>query len=107
MGNLHSPRRFRSARQGELGKSSGWYRLRNNESNARQARARSSHDSRHCASRKAALVINGDNPITSRVQDRLDRAPFADQVATALRTAPAPRGLVLALIGPQGVGKTS
>jgi hypothetical protein len=52
-------------------------------------------------------VINGDNPITSRAQDRLDRAPFADQVAAAIRSAPAPRGLVLGLCGPQGVGKTS
>jgi hypothetical protein len=52
-------------------------------------------------------VINGDNPITSRAQDRLDRAPFADQVAAAIRSAPAPQGLVLGLTGPQGVGKTS
>jgi hypothetical protein len=48
-----------------------------------------------------------DNPITSRKEDQLGRASFADSIATAVRSLDASRGLVVAVVGPWGVGKTS
>jgi predicted KAP-like P-loop ATPase len=51
-------------------------------------------------------VRSGD-AITSRAEDRLDRSGFADHLAAALRQASADRGLVVALMGDWGSGKTS
>lgn len=51
--------------------------------------------------------MRGDNPIGSRAEDRLRRTGFADHLAFALRGASADQGLVVALIGRWGSGKTS
>jgi hypothetical protein len=52
-------------------------------------------------------AVSGDNAIKSRDQDRLGRAGFADQLAAALIGEPADQGLVAALVGPWGQGKSS
>lgn len=51
--------------------------------------------------------MSGGNAITSRDQDRLGRGPFADHIAARLRAEAADEGLVVALLGPWGTGKTS
>ena len=51
--------------------------------------------------------MRSGNAIGSRAEDRLDRAGFADHIAAALRGAPADQGLVVALVGAWGSGKTS
>jgi len=51
--------------------------------------------------------VRGDNPIGSRAEDRLGRTGFADHLAVALRGASADQGLVVALVGSWGSGKTS
>jgi len=51
--------------------------------------------------------VPGDNPITSRKEDQLGRAGFATSIAAAVRSLDASRGLVVAVLGPWGVGKTS
>jgi KAP family P-loop domain len=48
-----------------------------------------------------------DNPISSRGEDDLHRARFADNVASALRTLDVSHGATVAVLGPWGVGKTS
>lgn len=50
---------------------------------------------------------SGDNPIKSRDADRLGRSKFADHLAIALLGEGADEGLVAALVGPWGHGKTS
>jgi hypothetical protein len=51
--------------------------------------------------------VRGGNPIASRAEDRLGRSGFADQLAVAVREASADQGLVVALAGEWGSGKTS
>lgn len=51
--------------------------------------------------------MRSGNAIGSRTEDRLDRAGFADHIAAALRGASATYGLVVALVGAWGSGKTS
>jgi KAP family P-loop domain len=51
--------------------------------------------------------VSGDNPIKSSTADRLGRSGFADHLATALLGEAASEGLVAALVGPWGQGKTS
>ena len=51
--------------------------------------------------------MNDDRPIRGRVEDRLGRAGFAEALALEIATAPGDAGLVLALLGPWGTGKTS
>jgi len=51
--------------------------------------------------------VSADNPITSRKEDQLGRAGFANSIATAVRSLDASRGLVVAVLGPWGLGKTS
>jgi hypothetical protein len=51
--------------------------------------------------------VRSGNAIGSRAEDRLDRAGFADHIAAALRGASAAQGLVVALVGAWGSGKTS
>ena len=51
--------------------------------------------------------MRSGNAIGSRAEDRLNRAGFADHVAAALRGASADQGLVVALVGAWGSGKTS
>jgi len=48
-----------------------------------------------------------DNPIESRNQDRLGRADIASQLAEQVRGLDASHGLVVAIMGPWGNGKTS
>jgi predicted KAP-like P-loop ATPase len=51
--------------------------------------------------------MSGDNAIKSRSEDRLGRSGFADQLTAALLTESADQGLVAALVGPWGQGKSS
>jgi KAP family P-loop domain len=51
--------------------------------------------------------MSGDNAIKTRDADRLGRSPFADQLAAALLSEAADDGLVAALVGPWGQGKSS
>jgi len=51
--------------------------------------------------------MSGDNAIKTRDADRLGRSPFADQLAAALLNEAADEGLVAALVGPWGQGKSS
>lgn len=48
-----------------------------------------------------------DAPLTDRALDRLNRAPFAAQVAQILRELPANKGLVVGIHGLWGDGKTT
>lgn len=49
----------------------------------------------------------GDNPITTRSQDLLNRAHAAEQIALDVRAVDASQGYVMAVMGPWGSGKTS
>ena len=49
----------------------------------------------------------GDHPICGRGEDALGRAPFADGLAELVRSADASRGVVFAVLGPWGAGKSS
>jgi hypothetical protein len=51
--------------------------------------------------------MSGDNAIKTRDADRLGRSQFADQLAAALLSEAADEGLVAALVGPWGQGKSS
>lgn len=51
--------------------------------------------------------MKGDYPILSATEDQLGRRPFADQIASTLRGVSAERGVVVGLMGPWGIGKTS
>ena len=51
--------------------------------------------------------MSGDNPIKSGAEDRLGRSGFADQLTAALLGETADEGLVAALVGPWGQGKSS
>jgi KAP family P-loop domain len=51
--------------------------------------------------------VSGDNPIKSSAADRLGRSEFAGHLAAALLGEAAADGLVAALVGPWGQGKTS
>ena len=51
--------------------------------------------------------MSGDNAIKTRGADRLGRSRFADQLAMALLSETADEGLVAALVGPWGQGKSS
>ena len=50
---------------------------------------------------------SGGNPIRSREADHLGRSKFADHLAAALLEEAADEGVVAALVGPWGQGKTS
>jgi predicted KAP-like P-loop ATPase len=52
-------------------------------------------------------AMSGDNAIKTRDADRLGRSGFADQLTAALLTETADEGLVAALVGPWGQGKSS
>jgi hypothetical protein len=51
--------------------------------------------------------MSGDNPIRTRNEDRLGRSSFAGQLAAALLSEAADQGLVAALVGEWGQGKSS
>lgn len=51
--------------------------------------------------------MNDDRPIRGRREDQRGRARLAEALALEIATAPGDAGLVLALLGPWGSGKTS
>ena len=51
--------------------------------------------------------MRGDSSIGSRAEDRLGRGRFVEHLAAAFRGASADQGLVVALVGSWGSGKTS
>lgn len=53
------------------------------------------------------MVLSADRPKQTLEQDRLCYAPFARAIAKAIRLARSPDGLVFAIHGPWGSGKTS
>ena len=53
------------------------------------------------------LSIQADRPISTRAEDRFDRAPFAGQVANIIVRRSDPSSLVVGVYGPWGDGKTS
>lgn len=53
------------------------------------------------------MTIPADNPIRTREQDRLGRAPLAGTLATEIRSLDASEGCVVGILGPWGSGKTS
>lgn len=53
------------------------------------------------------MVLSADRPRETLAQDRLGYAPFARAIAKAIRSTRSPDGLVFAIHGPWGSGKTS
>lgn len=51
-------------------------------------------------------MLTNDTPITKPEDDRFGVDPFAQTLAKAIATMPAPRGAVIGLNGPWGCGKT-
>lgn len=51
--------------------------------------------------------FSNDRPLSSKSDDRLNRAPFAERVAEVLRELPRGAGLVVGIHGPWGDGKTT
>lgn len=54
-----------------------------------------------------AQEFSNDRPLSSRADDKLNRAPFAERVAGVLRGLPKGAGLVVGIHGPWGDGKTT
>lgn len=53
------------------------------------------------------LEFSNDRPLSSKSDDKLSRAPFAERVAGVLRELPKGAGLVVGIHGPWGDGKTT
>jgi hypothetical protein len=53
------------------------------------------------------LEFSNDRPLSSKSDDKLNRAPFAERVAGVLRELPNGAGLVVGIHGPWGDGKTT
>jgi hypothetical protein len=53
------------------------------------------------------LEFSNDRPLSSKYDDKLNRAPFAERVAGVLRELPKGAGLVVGIHGPWGDGKTT
>lgn len=51
--------------------------------------------------------FSNDRPLSSKIEDKLNRAPFAERVACVLRGVPKGTGLVVGIHGPWGDGKTT
>lgn len=51
--------------------------------------------------------LSSDNPVTDPAQDAYGFAGFAKNLAKAIRVTPSPHGLVMAIHGPWGAGKSS
>lgn len=51
--------------------------------------------------------FSNDRPLSSKNDDMLNRAPFAEHVAGVLRNLPKGSGLVVGIHGPWGDGKTT
>ncbi len=54
-----------------------------------------------------SIDFSSDRPLTDRQNDRLNRAPFAERIASALLGLPKRAGLVVGVHGPWGDGKTT
>lgn len=54
-----------------------------------------------------APEFSNDRPLSSKSDDKLTRAPFAERVASVLRGLPSGAGLVVGIHGPWGDGKTT
>lgn len=54
-----------------------------------------------------APSFSSDGPLTTRDEDRLNRAAFADRIATILAAQPEGSGVVVGVYGPWGNGKTT
>jgi hypothetical protein len=52
-------------------------------------------------------AFSNDHPLSSKADDKLNRAPFAERVAAVLRGLPKGAGLVIGIHGPWGDGKTT
>lgn len=53
------------------------------------------------------IAVGSDAPQTDPAHDAFGYAPFAQRIADAVCKTPSPQGLVMAIHGPWGVGKTS
>jgi predicted KAP-like P-loop ATPase len=53
------------------------------------------------------LEFSSDRPLSSKSDDKLNRAPFAERVAGVLRELPKGASLVVGIHGPWGDGKTT
>ena len=53
------------------------------------------------------ITIGSDAPLTDPAHDAFGYAPFARRIADAVCKTPSPQGLVLAIHGPWGVGKST
>lgn len=62
---------------------------------------------RQKVSKHSELRLSGDDPISERQRDLLDRARFADRIAELIGKQPTMAGLVVGIFGPCGSGKTS
>jgi predicted KAP-like P-loop ATPase len=51
--------------------------------------------------------FSNDRPLSSKSDDKLNRAPFAERVAAVLRALPKGAGVVVSIHGPWGDGKTT
>jgi hypothetical protein len=51
--------------------------------------------------------FSNDRPLSSKIDDKLNRAPFAERIASVLRGLPNGTSLVVGIHGPWGDGKTS
>lgn len=54
-----------------------------------------------------AFVLGSDAPQTDPQHDAFGYAPFAERIAAAICTTQSPQGLVMAIRGPRGSGKSS
>ena len=54
-----------------------------------------------------AAEFSNDRPLSSKADDKLNRAPFAERVAAVLRGLPTGTGMVIGIHGPWGDGKTT
>ncbi len=54
-----------------------------------------------------APSLSCDRPLSNREEDRLNRAAFADRIATILAAQPEDSGVVVGVYGPWGDGKTT
>lgn len=53
------------------------------------------------------ISLGSDIPKSTPEEDALGYAPFARQIAKAIRTTPSPQGLIMAIHGPWGSGKST
>lgn len=55
----------------------------------------------------STIDFSNDRPLSSKADDKLNRAPFSERVAGVLRGLPKDTGLVVGIHGPWGDGKTT